>query len=100
MGYEELFEELLNSREKVPNDCSLTKETVDQLLNSMDSAWNKKVKYVLASTRSRTERENLCICDRISRTVEEVSKGISDVKNTFQWQLMKLMSKRKYKEKV
>ena len=54
MGYEELIKGLLNSREKVSNDCNLTKETVDQLLNSIDSAWNQKVfKYVLASTRSQ-----------------------------------------------
>ena len=32
MDYEGLFEELLNSREKVSDDCNLTKETVDQLL--------------------------------------------------------------------
>ena len=32
----------------------------------MDSAWDKKVvKYVLASTRKRTELENLGIFDRI-----------------------------------
>ena len=93
MGYEELIKGLLNSREKVSNDCNLTKETVDQLLNSIDSAWDQKVfKYVLASTRSRTEFENLGIGDRISRTVEEVSKGILERKKYFQLHLMKLMS--------
>lgn len=72
MDYEELLEELLNSGEKVSDDCNLTKETVGLLLNSMDSAWDKKVvKCVLSSTRSQTE--NLGIGDRRSRTVEEVS---------------------------
>lgn len=52
-----LFEELMNSREKFSNN--LAKETVDHLSNGMNSAWDKKVvKYVFASTRSRTELEN------------------------------------------
>ena len=72
MDYEELLEELLNSGEKVSDDFNLTKETVGLLLNSIDSAWDKKVvKYVLSSTRSQIE--NLGIGDRRSRTVEEVS---------------------------
>ena len=57
MDYEVLFEELMNSREKFSNN--LAKETVDHLSNGMNSAWDKKVvKYVFASTRSRTELEN------------------------------------------
>ena len=65
MDYEELLEELLNSGEKVSDDFNLTKETVGLLLNSIGSAWDKKVvKYVLSSTRSQTE--NLSIGDRRS----------------------------------
>lgn len=65
MDYEELLEELLNSGEKVSDDFNLTKETVGLLLNSIGSAWDKKVvKYVLSSTRSQTE--NLGIGDRRS----------------------------------
>ena len=55
---EKLFEDLLNSRENFSDDCNLTKETVDLLLNSMDSAWNKNkkvVKYALTSARNQTE---------------------------------------------
>ena len=55
---EKLFEDLLNSRENFSDDCNLTKETADQLLNSMDSAWNKNkkvVKYASTSTRNQTE---------------------------------------------
>ena len=60
MDYEELFEELLNLREKVSDDCNLTKEPVDQLLNSIDWTWDKKVvSYVLASTRSWAELEDV-----------------------------------------
>ena len=38
VDYEELFEVLLNSREKVSDGCNSTKETVDKLRNIMDSA--------------------------------------------------------------
>ena len=84
VNYEELFEELLNTGETFSDDCNVAKETADQLSNSMDSAWEKKVvKYALTSTRNRTELENLGIVDRISRTVEEVAKGISERKKYF-----------------
>ena len=36
--YEELFKELLNRREKVSDDSDLTKGSMDQLLDSIDTA--------------------------------------------------------------
>ena len=78
MDYEELFE-LFNSREKVSDDCNLTKETIYQLSPCIDSAWDRKVaKHVLVSTRSRTQHENLGIGNRISKALGEASKGISE----------------------
>ena len=82
VDYEELFEELFNSRETVSNDFNLTKENVVQYQNSIDSAWTKKVvKNVLASTRSRTELISGTV--EISRTAEEVSKGMSEREKYF-----------------
>ena len=75
--YEELFEELLSVGCPNEDDCNLTKDVVGQLLDSMDSAWDRKVvKYVLASTRSRTELARLGIGDRINKTMTDVTEGM------------------------
>ena len=56
-----------------------------------------------ASTRSQTELENLGIGDRISRTVVEVSKGISEREKYFSMVVdevnVTLQNKKKYREK-
>ena len=76
VDYKELFKELLNWREKVSDDSDLTKEPMDQVLNSIDAAWDKKVvKYVLVSTRSRTEIEKI--------GTKGIWKGISECKKYF-----------------
>ena len=92
VDYEELFRELLNWREKVSDDSDLTKEPVDQLLNSIDAAWDKKVvKHVLLSTRSRTEIEKI--------GTKGIWKEISECKKYFSIAVGKEFKRKKKKKR-